>query len=197
MNNGFSATDSHDWNCLWINSSGKSYLYENLNRYQKINHFPHSYELTRKDRLAYNIGKMQARYGGYDFDISPETFVLPDQFDEFYEAYKLLGQECPDKNMWIIKPAAGARGKGIYVTSDIDDIDEDSSNVVSRYISNPLLINGFKFDLRIYVCVTSYEPLRVYVYKEGLVRFASEQYEDFTEENVQGSYEDDDEVSFK
>ena len=140
---------------------------------------------------------MQARYGGYDFDISPETFVLPDQFDEFYEAYKLLGQEYPDKNMWIIKPAAGARGKGIYVTSDIDDIDEDSSNVVSRYISNPLLINGFKFDLRIYVCVTSYEPLRVYVYKEGLVRFASEQYEDFTEENVQGSYEDDDEVSFK
>lgn len=48
--------------------------------------------------------------------------------------------------------------------------------MISRYITNPLLINGHKFDLRIYVVVTCYEPLRVYVYKEGLARFASESY---------------------
>jgi hypothetical protein len=127
---------------------------------------------------------MQARYGDYDFHIMPETFVLPDQFEDFYELYKLISKEFPEKNMWIIKPSCGACGRGIYITSDIDDIDEGSSNVVSRYISNPLLINGFKFDLRIYVCVTSYEPLRIYVYKEGLVRFASEQYENFNEDGV-------------
>lgn len=126
----------------------------------------------------------------------PETYCLPDQFDEFYEHYKAANKEYPGKNLWIVKPAAGARGKGIYVTSDIDDVDEDSSNVVSRYISNPLLINGYKFDLRIYVWVTSYEPLRIYVYKEGLVRFASEQYEYFNEERMHEWYEDtaDDEV---
>ena len=78
--------------------------------------------------------------------------------------------------MWIVKPANLSRGRGIYIVDNISEVNVEELSIISRYISNPLLINGHKFDLRIYVVVTSYEPLRVYVFKEGLARFASESY---------------------
>jgi tubulin polyglutamylase TTLL5 len=48
--------------------------------------------------------------------------------------------------------------------------------VVSHYVDNPLLVNGYKFDLRIYVAITCINPLRIYIYEEGLARFATEKY---------------------
>jgi hypothetical protein len=57
------------------------------------------------------------------------------------------------------------------------------SSVVSEYIDNPMLIDGFKFDLRIYVALTSINPLRIYIYEDGLVRFATVKYNS----NIAGS----------
>ena len=54
------------------------------------------------------------------------------------------------------------------------------SYIISEYISNPHLVNGFKYDLRIYVVVTSYDPLKVYIYDHGLVRFCTEKYSNET-----------------
>ena len=48
--------------------------------------------------------------------------------------------------------------------------------IVQRYLAKPHLINNTKYDLRIYVLVTSMCPLKIYLYDEGLARFASNQY---------------------
>lgn len=69
-----------------------------------------------------------------------------------------------------------SQGKGIFITRNIDSIDPSEHLVVQKYMRNPYLIDGFKFDLRIYVLVTNVQPLRIFVHKEGLGRFATEKY---------------------
>ena len=48
--------------------------------------------------------------------------------------------------------------------------------VISRYIDQPLLVGGKKFDLRIYVLVTSYRPLKVWLSSKGFARFCNTKY---------------------
>lgn len=56
------------------------------------------------------------------------------------------------------------------------NVKKNQNFLISEYINNPHLIDGMKYDLRIYVLVASYDPLRIYLYQEGLTRFATEKY---------------------
>lgn len=58
--------------------------------------------------------------------------------------------------------------------------------VVSRYISDPLLINGMKFDLRVYVVVTGINEgdIHAFIADEGLARFCTEEYKSPTPKNI-------------
>lgn len=177
-NSGFIHTDSHTWNLLWSGIAPQDYIYEDLNPYQKINHFPYSNELTRKDKLCLNITAMQEKYGKEPFDFIPETYILPDGLSKIYNKLNY-----DKKSIWIVKPACSSQGKGIFLVDSILDVPIDDICVISKYIENPYLINGLKFDIRLYVLVTSFEPLRVYLYEEGLTRFASEKYVNDLREN--------------
>lgn len=66
-----------------------------------------------------------------------------------------------------------SQGKGIFLTKRLEDISPQQRCVIQRYLSKPYLIDGLKFDLRLYVLVAGVDPLRVYLYHEGLARFAT------------------------
>jgi tubulin polyglutamylase TTLL4 len=55
-------------------------------------------------------------------------------------------------------------------------VSKKSGYLVSKYISNPHTLRGYKYDLRIYVVATSFDPLKVYLFEDGLVRMATQQY---------------------
>lgn len=86
----------------------------------------------------------------------------------FQTEYHLFVEEFrkyPPDTIWIMKPVAGAQGKGIFLFRKLKHVQEwkkkDSSGsealpyVVQSYIHNPYLVGGKKFDVRIYVLVTS------------------------------------------
>ena len=56
--------------------------------------------------------------------------------------------------------------------------------MVQRYLSKPHLIDGYKYDLRLYVFINGINPLRIYLYKDGLARFATEPYQKPNEKNM-------------
>ncbi|XP_045537693.1 uncharacterized protein LOC106708604 isoform X2 [Papilio machaon] len=163
--------DSKDFNLMWAGLHPKPDVLRALSPYQRVNHFPRSYELTRKDKLFKNIEKMQYFRGVKNFDFIPTTFLMPTEYKELCTAHYRT------KGPWIVKPAASSRGRGIYIVNTPDQIPKGDNVVVAKYIDRPLLIGGHKCDLRLYVCVTSVDPLLVYLYEEGLVRFATVKYD--------------------
>ena len=75
-----------------------------------------------------------------------------------------------------LQPADLSRGRGIFLFRELTDLMFDTLGVVQVYVPNPMTIDGYKFDLRVYAVVTSYHPLTVHVCREGLVRFGSERF---------------------
>jgi len=59
---------------------------------------------------------------------------------------------------------------------------------VQKYIEKPLLIDGLKFDCRLYVLILSINPMRIYLFKEGLARFSTDDYEKPSKANLSNLY---------
>lgn len=102
---------SKDYNLLWTGGHVRPYSLRTMGEFQKINHFPRSYELTRKDRLFKNIQKMQQLKGLKHFDFVPPSYLIPSEFQELCHNF------AKEKSTFIVKPIALSRGRGIFLSN--------------------------------------------------------------------------------
>eukprot|EP00756_Hemistasia_phaeocysticola_P035794 Hpha_TRINITY_DN16605_c0_g3::TRINITY_DN16605_c0_g3_i1::g.182635::m.182635/K16600/TTLL2; tubulin polyglutamylase TTLL2 len=146
---------------------------------QRVNHIAGSWELARKDSLARHVRRMRGVFGSV-YDIAPESYILPNDYVKFCKRYadardgSAPGARSP---IWICKPSAQSQGRKIFLFRKLEELTYDERSVVQRYVDRPLLIGGYKFDLRLYVLVARCQPLVAFLYKEGFARFGTLKYD--------------------
>ena len=165
--------EEEHWDLHWTDLSVSEHRVAKMLPFQRVNHFPGMMEICRKAALSRNLKRMQqaSPKGAYDF--APMTWEYPNELESF-RRYR----RANPGHAYIVKPTAGAMGRGIYLVESETEIDHkhDQPVVIQKYVSNPLLIDGFKFDLRVYALVAHVDPLVVYVYDEGIARLATTAY---------------------
>ena len=183
-----------DWDLYWCDVSWIREHFDHcyLEEHQRICHFRNHYELSRKNLMAKNLKRLkkqlekESKLEAAKCDFFPTTYELPSEYHIFVEEFK----RWPG-SIWIMKPAGKAQGRGIFLFRKLKDItdwkkedyfhrDEDKNDkeppetyVVQRYIEKPYLIGGKKFDIRVYVLVMSYTPLKAWLYRSGFARFSN------------------------
>lgn len=157
---------------------------------QLYNHIPGNKYLSFKDVIAQDLKEYQNYYKGREncFDVNktiPFTLVLTDEKQclAFVEELKK-----PQENQWVYKKARESHnGQGVAlidkkIAEDLRKYYEEEKKcpdneefIAQKYISNPLLINNKKFDLRAYMLIASMDPLLI-LYHDGFLKFSAETY---------------------
>ncbi|KAM7409509.1 hypothetical protein PAMA_001138 [Pampus argenteus] len=173
-------------NLIWNDSAVQHEKIAELRNYQRINHFPGMGEICRKDCLARNMSKM-IKSQPQEYSFIPKTWIFPAEYTQFQNYVKELRRKRKQKT-FIVKPANGAMGHGISLIRNCEKLPAQEHFIVQEYLDKPFLMEGYKFDLRIYILVTSCDPLRIFLYNDGLVRMGTEKYHAPSEANLSQLY---------
>ncbi|KAF5217082.1 putative tubulin tyrosine ligase [Trypanosoma cruzi] len=164
----------------------KDLMYKNIKKYiRDPNNAQLMVRYTPPCRAPYEWSEKPSGWLRF-VDCVPVTYNIPNDFQMFTQEFRR--QPC---STWIVKPTSRSQGRGIFLINRITQLkrwikerkeaDEAeglpaSTFVVSKYVANPLLIGGKKFDLRLYVLVTSFKPLVAYLHEQGFARFCATPY---------------------
>ncbi|XP_011264032.1 tubulin polyglutamylase TTLL7 [Camponotus floridanus] len=161
------SNNKSDWDLLWAHDYPFRVLsvsLDKLQKHQRVNHFPGCGYITNKVDLSTSRG---GRY-------IPAAFKIPEDQQAFLDYAK----SHPAK--LFVQKSNDHRGIRIRDNDDANFID---GTFIQEFIERPFLVDGYKFDIGMYVVITSVDPLRLYVYKgDVLFRFCPVKYYPFDPE---------------
>ncbi|XP_072888506.1 protein polyglycylase TTLL10-like isoform X5 [Hemitrygon akajei] len=168
---------------------------------QMVNQIPNKSVLTSKFGLCSSLKnneRIMNKYGRITFsrfmkldEFYPETYrmVIKSERHAFYQAFQ-------EGQIWISKPAESSQGKGIFLLKTLDDLkafheklestkenpyirmcfyNSPINRIVQRYIDEPLLLEGRKFDVRSYFLIACSSPF-VTFFRHGYAKLTCNEY---------------------
>lgn len=153
---------------VWFDTIKDTDYFSELLPYQIVNRIPDVNLICRKAplvRILQNISPCISEFPQF----LPQSFILPMQNAQFTAAVS------KHTNKWIVKPDNGSLGQGITIIQKDQDYETSTVLAIAQEYIESYLLNGFKFDLRVYCLVASISPeLEIYVYHDGIARFCSQ-----------------------
>ncbi|MFP4263564.1 MAG: hypothetical protein ACLFRS_09420 [Halomonas sp.] len=175
---GWEEGDETRWDAAWVTGMPASRQFRRVSPCRKLNHFPGNAALTVKSRLHESLAALRARLvegfgAGHPLvsrlDFFPHAWIMPRD----HQALQLAALAAPDSR-WIQKPTNASKGKGVRVLRDAAEAPAARDHLVQAYLDRPHTLRGHKYVLRLYVLISSLTPLRVYLYRQGFAKLASE-----------------------
>ena len=185
-----------DVDIVWSEDPVKKPRLLALPRGARTNRFSAMVRICRKVCLAHLIDACERLHPDEFSGLSPQTWWVG-KSDAWAGQLAAHRDHCTshaaDKgppSAYIVKPDNGCQGAGITLVRGHDELvalirsaEGPERAVVQTYMPNPLLVDGLKFDLRLYVVITCASPLQAFLSTHGVARFASHAWAPVDESN--------------
>lgn len=187
----FDAGFSSKFDLKWVEQRGKIDYKRHIEG-QFVNHIPNNDVITSKMRFLCTM-RAHEELTGERFQYHPVSYIS-ERAGEKLAA--LAEAEAAPEALWILKPSRGLGGKGIEIVKGVEelrqklfppprDLAEDAPKapppvegwVVQKYIQNPLLLQGRKFDMRMYCLIARTQP-HLWLFHPGYCKVALDSYDE-------------------
>jgi len=151
---------------IWYDDLRRKDFFGKMKPWQVVNRLPSVNVICRKAPFVRLCQRTAITFPS-QFRFLPKSYILPVNRD------LLVSDREKSNKRYIVKPDRGSLGNGITFLEPGDEVPvTEDLTVVQEYIPS-LHINDYKFDCRIYALIASVDPLKIYVYRNGVARFCS------------------------